>query len=222
MDQLWPVHGTAPSSTCALAPFCPARLRMCSKPIAWLWETKLAESNPFSRQCDVSGAHMTTTISNEKAPDTGESKTLELPVGEPRSSVRGHCLWAQKKVPIDAPLRPLAYDRMFPDLPPFRADEDFLRALGRVDGVCDCGRSEDSPESLGDTAAGWPIFGQFVAHDITADRSVLRFPYQHERPTQCTESATQPGVPLRRRTGWSSISVSVERSSEVSAWSRGS
>ena len=117
---------------------------------------------------------MTTTISNEKAPDTGESKTLELPVGETRSSVRGHCLWAQKKVPIDAPLRPLAYDRMFPDLPPFRADEDFLRALGRVGGVCDCGRSEDSPESLGDTAAGWPIFGQFVAHDITADRSVLR------------------------------------------------
>src|SRR5205823_8712928 len=92
---------------------------MCSKPIAWLWKTKLAESNPFSRQCDVSGAHMTTTISNEKAPDTGESKTLELPVGEPRSSVRGHCLWAQKKVPIDAPLRPLAYDRMFPDLPLF-------------------------------------------------------------------------------------------------------
>jgi hypothetical protein len=27
---------------------------------------------------------------------------------------------------------------------------------------------------LGDTAAGWPIFGQFVAHDITADRSALR------------------------------------------------
>jgi hypothetical protein len=27
---------------------------------------------------------------------------------------------------------------------------------------------------LGDSEAGWPIFGQFVAHDITADRSILR------------------------------------------------
>src|SRR5262249_43657683 len=32
----------------------------------------------------------------------------------------------------------------------------------------------DSPESLADVAAGWPIFGQFVAHDITADRSSLK------------------------------------------------
>src|SRR4029079_8190587 len=26
----------------------------------------------------------------------------------------------------------------------------------------------------GETAAGWPVFGQFAAHDITADRSALR------------------------------------------------
>ena len=29
-------------------------------------------------------------------------------------------------------------------------------------------------QSLGQSAAGWPIFGQFVAHDITADRSTLQ------------------------------------------------
>jgi len=63
---------------------------------------------------------------------------------------------------------------MFPDLPSFQADEQFLHALGRVGGVCDCGDIDDSPDSLADTAAGWPIFGQFVAHDITADRSILR------------------------------------------------
>lgn len=63
---------------------------------------------------------------------------------------------------------------MFPDLPSFRADEQFLHALGRARGICDCGNSDDTLESLGDTAAGWPIFGQFVAHDITADRSTLR------------------------------------------------
>jgi hypothetical protein len=63
---------------------------------------------------------------------------------------------------------------MFPELPSFQADEQFLHALGRAGGVCDCGDMGDSAESLGDSAAGWPIFGQFVAHDITADRSILR------------------------------------------------
>ena len=75
---------------------------------------------------------------------------------------------------IDAPLGPTTYARMFPELPPFQADEQFLHALGRAGGVCDCGDVDDSPDSLGDSAAGWPIFGQFVAHDITADRSTLR------------------------------------------------
>lgn len=90
-------------------------------------------------------------------------------------SVRSHCLSpARTKVAIDAPLVPTAYARMFPELPSFEADEQFLRALGREGGICDCGDVGDSPESLGDTAAGWPIFGQFVAHDITADRSILR------------------------------------------------
>jgi hypothetical protein len=44
-------------------------------------------------------------------------------------------------------------------------------ALGRQGGVCDCGDTDDSPGSDADGPAGWPIFGQFVAHDITADRS---------------------------------------------------
>jgi hypothetical protein len=63
---------------------------------------------------------------------------------------------------------------MFRELPSFQADEQFLHALGRAGGICDCGDIDDSPDSLADTAAGWPIFGQFVAHDITADRSILR------------------------------------------------
>ncbi|WP_442306579.1 peroxidase family protein [Terriglobus sp. YAF25] len=48
-----------------------------------------------------------------------------------------------------------------------------MHALGRAGGICDCGEVSDSPESLGETTAGWPILGQFVAHDITADRSGL-------------------------------------------------
>jgi hypothetical protein len=63
---------------------------------------------------------------------------------------------------------------MFPELPPFEADEEFLRALGRAGGLCDGGDVEHAGESPGETAVGWPIFGQFVAHDIRADRSMLR------------------------------------------------
>jgi hypothetical protein len=91
------------------------------------------------------------------------------------TSVRNHCLSpARARVSIDAPLGPATYARMFPELQSFQADEQFLHALGRAGGLCDCEDIDDSPDSLGDTAAGWPIFGQFVAHDITADRSTLR------------------------------------------------
>src|SRR5580765_2749463 len=91
------------------------------------------------------------------------------------TSLRSHCLSpARAKVAIDTPLGSARYARMFPELPSFETDEQFLHALGRAGGVCDCGDIDDSPDSLGDTAAGWPIFGQFVAHDITADRSLLR------------------------------------------------
>ncbi len=96
-------------------------------------------------------------------------------MSQPATSIRSHCLSpARARVAIDAPIGPANYARMFPELPSFQADEQFLHALGRAGGLCDCGDIGDSPESLADTAAGWPIFGQFVAHDITADRSVLR------------------------------------------------
>ena len=94
---------------------------------------------------------------------------------QPTASVRSHCLSpARERVAIDPPLGPATYARMFPELPSFQADEQFLHVLGSAGGLCDCGDVDDSAESLADTAAGWPIFGQFVAHDITADRSTLR------------------------------------------------
>src|SRR6204780_3140123 len=93
----------------------------------------------------------------------------------PNVSVRSHCLSpGRAKVAIDAPLGPTSYGRMVPELPSFQAGEQFLHALGRAGGICDCGDTGDTPDSLGNAAAGWPIFGQFVAHDITADRSILR------------------------------------------------
>lgn len=96
-------------------------------------------------------------------------------MNESATSVRNYCLSpGRAKVPVDAHVGPANYARMFPELPSFQSDEEFLHALGRQGGPCDCGDVDDSPDSLSDTAAGWPIFGQFVAHDITADRSVLR------------------------------------------------
>lgn len=89
------------------------------------------------------------------------------------TSVRIQCP-VRSSVKVTVPPGPATYGRMFPELPSFEADEQFLHALGRAGGACDSGNIDDSPDSLGDTAAGWPIFGQFVAHDITADRSILR------------------------------------------------
>jgi hypothetical protein len=59
---------------------------------------------------------------------------------QPTASARSHCLSpARAKTAIDAPLGPTTYARMFPQLPQFQADEEFLYALGRTGGVCDCG-----------------------------------------------------------------------------------
>lgn len=45
--------------------------------------------------------------------------------------IRNHCLSAARaNVPSDAPIAPTTYGRMFPELPSFEADEQFLHALG--------------------------------------------------------------------------------------------
>ena len=91
------------------------------------------------------------------------------------------CLALSRAHGIDAPLTGLSYARLFPDLPAFSADEAFLYALGRSGGLCDCGDQDDDAASLGTEAAGWPFFGQYIAHDITADRSGLK---SHVDPSQ--------------------------------------
>jgi len=65
-----------------------------------------------------------------------------------------------------------AYGRMFPGLPSPEADEGALLTLGRSGAVMDDATDRDT----GDNAcipAGFTFFGQFIAHDITADRSAL-------------------------------------------------
>jgi hypothetical protein len=85
---------------------------------------------------------------------------------------RDHCL-APDRV-VDAPIYGGRYARMFPDLPPFVADERLLHAIGARGGVCDGSAGAAAGGDDANVAAGWPFFGQFVAHDITADRSPLR------------------------------------------------
>jgi hypothetical protein len=83
--------------------------------------------------------------------------------------VRDHCLAPER---VDAPIYGGRYRSLFDDLPPLRVAEGALHALGRPGGPCDLGVGfADGVDST--VAAVWPFFGQFVAHDITADRSPL-------------------------------------------------
>jgi Animal haem peroxidase len=85
---------------------------------------------------------------------------------------RDHCLAPDRAV--DAPVYGGRYDRMFADLEPFTADEAFLHMIGSSGGVCDASPAASEGGDDARVAAGWPFLGQFVAHDITADRSPLR------------------------------------------------
>jgi Animal haem peroxidase len=78
-----------------------------------------------------------------------------------------HCLASER---IDAPVAEGGrYGRLF-DLPALECDETLLHRLGAAGGFCDGGDSESDAQ----VEAGWPFFGQYVAHDLTADRSPLR------------------------------------------------
>ena len=87
-------------------------------------------------------------------------------------AARDHCL-APDRV-VDAPIYGGRYGRMFPDLPPFEADEAFLQLIGSAGGACDASPSEAARDDDANVAAGWPFLGQLVAHDLTHDRSPLR------------------------------------------------
>src|SRR6516164_3489265 len=82
-------------------------------------------------------------------------------------SAHAHCLAPDR---VDAPLgEPGRYGRMF-DLPALEVDEALLHQIGAVGGFSDAGDSHGDARA----EAGRPYFGQYVAHDLTADRSPLR------------------------------------------------
>src|ERR1700743_1510343 len=82
---------------------------------------------------------------------------------------RDHCLAPER---VDAPIHGGRYRSLFDDLPALRVDAEALHALGRPGGPCHLG-VDVSDDVDARVAAVWPLFGQYVAHDITADRSPL-------------------------------------------------
>jgi hypothetical protein len=84
---------------------------------------------------------------------------------------RDHCLAPGREVDPAA-----GYGRMFADLPPLTGGEAHIAEQGTaaVRGTSDRYRQdEDAPDAPDLPAAGWPVFAQFLAHDLTADRSSL-------------------------------------------------
>ena len=84
---------------------------------------------------------------------------------------RDHCLAPER---VDAPVYGGRYGRLFTELPALDVSDASLHALGRPGGPCDVGidfADDGRPDAA--PAAVWPFFGQFIAHDITADRSPL-------------------------------------------------
>src|SRR5262245_51513359 len=101
---------------------------------------------------------------------------MRSPPASATHSVETGCKGCLAPYRVDAPTDAAGhYGRMF-DLPALIADEDVLRRIGASGGFCDAsvGNAVDSgtPGVTG-IEAGWPFFGQYVAHDLTADRSPL-------------------------------------------------
>src|SRR5215467_1602133 len=89
--------------------------------------------------------------------------TVSEQVERPRAA-RDHCLAPSRSVdPTAANHR---YTRMFPELPHLAIEPAVLRAIAQACDIANAFRAETKT-----VAAGWPVFGQYIAHDVTADRS---------------------------------------------------
>ncbi|MEV6367800.1 peroxidase family protein [Micromonospora musae] len=116
---------------------------------------------------------------NEPAsgPTPGENRQVGSAPSPPHGSrvaARDHCLSPVRSV--DRPTGAARYGRMFRDLAPLGTDPQLLIRAGGDGGICAAAEALDQLNAGGDDAAeaaGWPFFGQLIAHDITADRSPI-------------------------------------------------
>jgi hypothetical protein len=93
---------------------------------------------------------------------------------------------------VDAPIYGGRYGRLLPGLGPLVTDEVLIHALGRSGGPCDGAPLAEAGGDDAREAAGWPFFGQFIAHDITADRS----PVTHHADADAIRNFRTPRVNL--------------------------
>ena len=105
-------------------------------------------------------------------------------------TARDHCLAPER---VDAPVYDGRYRRLFADLPALDVDEAALHALGRSGRPVRPRRSTSPTTPTRRVAAVWPFFGQFVAHDITADRSPLDASRRCRPDPQLPRAEGQPG-----------------------------
>lgn len=90
-------------------------------------------------------------------------------------TARPHCLAPSRAAAGTAGAA--GYSRLFGALEPLGMDGALVAELGCLGGACDASPLDvagEEPVDEATGAAGWPFFGQFIAHDITADRSPLR------------------------------------------------
>ena len=109
--------------------------------------------------------------------------------------------------PSRSPTSTGAYRRMFPELPRLPSDEAFLHKLGTSCGVEASANGKDDASG----AAGWPFFGQFIAHDVTADRSALVDRADIEALKNVTAPEAESRVPLRLRPDRRTLPVRRQR-----------
>src|SRR5262245_27721726 len=101
----------------------------------------VAQSDAITGLSDLDGLFLSDLIAGrEKVKGSLMSVQKSMETNSHDAAVLRRCpLRALIGVSIDAPPGPASYSRMFPDLPSFRGDDQFLHALGRAGGICDCG-----------------------------------------------------------------------------------
>ena len=103
-----------------------------------------------------------------------------------------HCLAPER---VSASAYGGRYRPLFEDLPALEVDEQALHALGGPGGLCDLG-VDFGGDADSESSAVWPFFGQFIAHDITADRS----PLGHRADPARSATSASPGPTSRAST----------------------
>jgi hypothetical protein len=84
------------------------------------------------------------------------------------------------------------FGRLFPDLDPEPSDEQALLRLGAAGGPLEAASSLPPEADNPRIPAGWAFFGQFVAHDITHDRT----PLQHHEDLATLRNYRSPRLDL--------------------------